>query len=141
MRKGGPLKRLLHLRPEMSWSLYLLDFLFRKLLRHNAKAKWALHHTATIHHPQGLSKGIGTYPGDSPGVYINASNGAYVGDFTHLGHTVGLGSGNHNAMENDVMLPSPPIHIGRFCWLGMGAVVLPGVCLGDFTIVGAGAVV
>ena len=27
------------------------------------------------------------------------------------------------------------------CWLGMGCVVLPGVTLGDFTVVGAGAIV
>lgn len=135
------LKHLLGLRPEMSWSFYLLDFLFRKIFRHNAKTKWALHHTATIHCPQGLSKGIGTFPGDSPGVYINASNGIYVGDFSNLGPNVGLISSNHDTMDNDVMLPARSIHIGSFCWLGMGAVVLPGVRLGNFTIVGAGAVV
>jgi acetyltransferase-like isoleucine patch superfamily enzyme len=141
MRKGSPLKRALHLRPEMSWSFYLLDFFFRKLLRHNARARWALHHTATIHHPQGLSKGIGTYPGDSPGVYINANNGVYIGDFTNLGPNVGIVSSNHGFEDNDAIVPAKPIHIGRFCWLGMGAVVLPGVRLGDFTIVGAGAIV
>jgi acetyltransferase-like isoleucine patch superfamily enzyme len=141
MKKGSRLKRALRLRPEMSWSFYLLDFLFRRLLRNNARVQWAVHHTATIHHPQGLSKGIGTFPGDSPGVYINASNGIYVGDFTNLGPNVGLVSGNHNPVDNEAMLPAPPIHIGKFCWLGMGAVVLPGVRLGDFTIVGAGAVV
>ncbi len=141
MSKGSKFKRILGLRQEMSWSFYALDFLFRKVLRHNARAKWALHHTATIHHPQGLSKGIGAFPGDSPGVYINASNGIYVGDFSNLGPNVGLISGNHDALDNESMLPARPIHIGRFCWLGMGAVVLPGVQLGDFTIVGAGAVV
>lgn len=31
--------------------------------------------------------------------------------------------------------------IGRNCWIGMNAVILPGVKLGDYTIVGAGAVV
>ncbi|MBS1615276.1 MAG: acyltransferase [Bacteroidetes bacterium] len=135
------LKSLLGLRPEMSWSFYLLDFVYRKLFRHNARVKWALHHTATIHCPEGLSKGIGTYPGDSPGVYINASNGIYVGDFSNLGPNVGLISGNHDPLDNEVMLPARSIHIGSFCWLGMGAVVLPGVRLGNFTVVGAGAIV
>lgn len=135
------LKRMWGLRPEMSWSFYLLDFFFRRLLRHNAHVKWAVHHTATIHHPQGLSKGIGTFPGDSPGVYINAGNGIYIGDYSNLGPNVGLISSNHDPVNNDVMLPAQPIYIGRFCWLGMGAIVLPGVRLGDFTVVGAGAVV
>ena len=44
-------------------------------------------------------------------------------------------------MNNDAHVAGDPIVIGRFCWLGMGAVILPGVRLGDFTIVGAGAIV
>ena len=31
--------------------------------------------------------------------------------------------------------------IGENCWLGMNSVILPGVSLGDNTIVGAGSVV
>ncbi len=135
------MKRALRLRPEMSWSFYLLDFLFRRILRHNARVGWAVHHTATIHHPQGLTRGVGTWPGDSPGVYINANNGVHIGDFTNLGPNVGVVSSNHDFADNDAIVTAPPIHIGRFCWLGMGAVVLPGVRLGDFCIVGAGAVV
>jgi acetyltransferase-like isoleucine patch superfamily enzyme len=135
------IKRALRLRPEMSWSFYLLDLLFRKVLRHNARVPWPVHHTATIHHPQRLTKGIGTFPGDSPGVYINANNGVYIGDFTNLGPNVGIVSSNHGFTDNDAIMPARPIHIGRFCWLGMGAVVLPGIRLGDFTIVGAGTVV
>ncbi|WP_370867886.1 DapH/DapD/GlmU-related protein [Phenylobacterium sp.] len=34
-----------------------------------------------------------------------------------------------------------PIHIGRNVWIGAGAVVLPGVTIGDGAIVAAGAVV
>ncbi|MFI5156975.1 MAG: acyltransferase, partial [Chitinophagales bacterium] len=34
-----------------------------------------------------------------------------------------------------------PVSIGRYCWLGAGAKIMPGVVLGDWTIVGAGAVV
>ena len=34
-----------------------------------------------------------------------------------------------------------PVHIGRNCWLGAGVIVLPGVSIGENTIVGAGSVV
>jgi acetyltransferase-like isoleucine patch superfamily enzyme len=44
-------------------------------------------------------------------------------------------------VNNNVHVKTAPIIIGRFCWMGMGAVILPGVSLGDFTIVGAGAIV
>jgi maltose O-acetyltransferase len=34
-----------------------------------------------------------------------------------------------------------PITIGRDCWIGGGAIIQPGVTIGDRVIVGAGAVV
>lgn len=129
------------MRPEMSISFYLTDFIFRRILRQNAGVKWAVHHTATIHCPEKIKKGIGTYPGDSPGVYINAQNGIIVGDYTNLGPNVGIISANHDFVNNEAHSNHAPIVIGKHCWLGKDANVLPGVTLGDFTIVGAGAIV
>ena len=34
-----------------------------------------------------------------------------------------------------------PIRIGKNCWLGAGVMVVPGVTIGDNTIIGAGSVV
>ncbi|RYD51788.1 MAG: acyltransferase [Sphingobacteriales bacterium] len=124
-----------------SKSFRLLDFIFRKLLRQNAGVSYPVHYTATIHNPSKLRIGIGTFPGDSPGVYINADNGIEVGDFTNIGPNVGLISANHDFLDNDRRVAAPPIILGKCCWIGMSAVILPGVHLGDFTIVGAGAVV
>jgi len=129
------------MRKENSVGFYITDFIFRKLFRQNAGVKCAIHHTSTIHSPEKITKGKGTFPGDSPGVYINASNGVYIGDYTNLGPHVGILSVNHDVVNNDLQVAAPPIRLGKFCWLGMGAIVLPGVELGDFTIVGAGAVV
>ena len=33
------------------------------------------------------------------------------------------------------------MHIGKNCWLGAGVVVLPGVTIGDNTVIGAGSIV
>lgn len=138
---GYNLKGLFRMRREMSAGFYITDFVFRKLFRQNADTKWAVHHTSTIHCPHNIRRGKNVYPGDSPGVYINASNGISIGDYTNIGPNVGLISSNHDLVDNDRHTLAPPINIGRFCWLGMGAMILPGVSLGDFTIVGAGAVV
>lgn len=135
------IRSLFGLRKEASIGFYLTDFLFRKILRQNAGVRWAVHHTSTIHNPERIVRGKGVYPGDSPGVYINAGNGVHIGDYTNLGPNVGIVSANHDPVNNDLHTGDTPVVIGRFCWLGMGAVVLPGVTLGDFTIVGAGAVV
>ena len=34
-----------------------------------------------------------------------------------------------------------PIHIGRNVWIGGGAIILPGVNIGDDALIGAGSVV
>ena len=34
-----------------------------------------------------------------------------------------------------------PLHIGRNVWIGGGAILLPGITVGDNAIIGAGAVV
>jgi len=128
-------------RKEMSVGFYLADILFRKILRQNSGVRWPVHHTSTIHSANKLIRGKMVFPGDSPGVYINASNGIKVGDYTNIGPNVGLVSANHNPINNEVHDKEEPIDIGRFCWIGMGAIILPGVSLGDFTIVGAGAIV
>jgi len=129
------------MRKEMSIGFYLTDLFFRKILRQNSGVAWAVHHTSTIHCPERIERGIDVHPGDSPGVYINASNGIKIGDYTNIGPNVGLVSSNHDLIDNDRHVTGMPIEIGNFCWLGMGAVVLPGVKLGDFTTVGAGAIV
>jgi len=138
---SGIIRKLFGLRKEMSIGFYSSDFLFRKILRQNSGVKWAVHHTATIHCPEKLTIGKGTFPGDSPGVYIDATNGIAIGDYTNIGPNVGIISSGHDFIDNNEALHAPPIKIGSFCWLGMGATVLPGRQLGNFTIVGAGAIV
>ena len=134
-------RKMFGLRKEMSIGFYCTDFLFRKIMRQNSGVTWAIHHTSTIHGAANIKRGKNVYPGDSPGVYINANNGVEIGDYTNIGPNVGIVSSNHDFINNDAYVTAPPIIIGHYCWLGMGAVVLPGVHLGDFTIVGAGAVV
>ena len=34
-----------------------------------------------------------------------------------------------------------PVHIGRNCWIGAGAILMPGVTIGDNTVIGAGSIV
>ncbi|MBA3828868.1 MAG: acyltransferase [Taibaiella sp.] len=143
MSKGikNLLRNTFHMRKDMSIGFYVTDFFFRRLFRQNSGVRWAVHHTSTIHCPEKLVLGKGTWPGDSPGVYINASNGVTIGDYSNIGPNVGIISANHDAIENNLQIKTRPIIIGKFCWMGINSTILPEVTLGDFTIVGAGAVV
>ena len=141
MSRGSLIRNSFSLREDVSVGFYITDFLFRKIFRQNSGVTWAIHHTSTIHNAENIVRGKGVYPGDSPGVYINATNGISIGDYTNIGPNVGLVSSNHDFVNNEEYTRAERIEIGKHCWLGMGSVVLPSVKLGDFTIVGAGAIV
>lgn len=135
------LQQIFKLRKDVGLNFYIADFFFRKILRQNSATPWAIHHTSKIVCPENIQKGEGVFPGDSPGNYIEAYNGIIFGDYSNIGPNVGILSANHNKVDNEVHEKTNPIKIGKFCWVGMNAVILPGVELGDFTIVGAGAIV
>ncbi len=68
----------------------------------------------------------------------------YVGDYTKFGPNVVISTAGHPidpALRNNVYQYNFPVHIGRNVWLGAGVVVLPGITIGDNTVVGAGSVV
>jgi acetyltransferase-like isoleucine patch superfamily enzyme len=129
------------MRDDVSFGFYVAHFVFRYILRQNTGVGWAVHHTSTLYFSERIKRGKHVYPGDSPGNFIDAKNGIEIGDFTNIGPSVGLISSNHQLIDNSKYSVDDPIRIGAFCWIGMNVIILPAVQLGDFTIVGAGAVV
>ena len=68
----------------------------------------------------------------------------YVGDFCQIGPNVVLATAGHPidpALREQGLQFNAPIRVGRNCWLGTGVLVMPGVTIGDNTVVGAGSVV
>lgn len=64
-----------------------------------------------------------------------------IGKDVYIAPNVGIISCNHDPYDLSKHLPGKDVTIGDNCWLGMNAVILPGVVLGPRTIVGAGSVV
>ena len=68
----------------------------------------------------------------------------YVGEGTMIGPNVTIATAGHPILpelREQVYQFNMPVHIGRNCWIGGGAIILPGVRIGDNTVVGAGSVV
>ncbi len=68
----------------------------------------------------------------------------YVGDYTMFAPNVVLATAGHPILpelREKAYQFNMPIHIGRNCWLGAGVIVMPGVTIGDNTVIGAGSVV
>lgn len=113
---------------------------WQKLMGFNKYAYWPVHMTSRVVFPQNVYAGIGSCPGYMPGCYIQAIGKIYVGDYTLIAPRVGIISANHELGDSRKHTKTE-VRIGRYCWIGMGAVILPNVTLGDHTIVGANAVV
>lgn len=64
-----------------------------------------------------------------------------IGKGTMIAPGVGLITANHDFSDVHSNQPGKPIVLGENCWIAMNAMVLPGVTLGPYTMVGAGAVV
>lgn len=75
------------------------------------------------------------------GCYYQALAPITVGKDVWIAQNVGIITANHDINNPEEHAKAKPVSIGDGCWIGMNAVVLPGVTLGDHTVVGAGSVV
>lgn len=86
-------------------------------------------------------------------VHIGAILRVVIGDDVLIASKVFITDHNHgyfsgSAMESELHLPpihrklnAKPVKIGNKCWLGENVIILPGVEIGEGSIVGAGAIV
>lgn len=68
----------------------------------------------------------------------------YVGDYTMFGPNVTVAVAGHPILpelREKGYQYNASVLIGKNCWIGAGAVILPGVTIGDNTVIGAGSVV
>lgn len=76
------------------------------------------------------------------GTYFQGLNAkTYIGKGTKISLNCGFITANHNKKELDKHEEGKDIKIGENCWIGMNSVILPGVVLGNHTVVGAGSIV
>lgn len=82
------------------------------------------------------------------GVFINSGchfqdqGGIIIGDGSLIGHNVVIATINHDLNPgNDRKNHYAPVKIGAHVWIGANATILPGVAVGDWAVVAAGAVV
>lgn len=127
--------------PGWKWVYY--DGWARLLRGSNPGVPWPVgEHTRVIgwenieFHPDDLRnfQGIGVY-------YQAMGAGIHIGRGTWIASGVGIIASNHDIQDPNDRQPGKPVYIGDKSWIGMNAVILPGVELGPHTIVGAGAVV
>ena len=122
--------------------LRIVNFICQKIFRINAEVPFMVHYTSIVSKTVFLGKNVAPFFANSGGCYIQGINKIYIGDNSIFAPGVKIISANHQKgdfLKHDKTVDS--IRIGKNCWIGANAVILPGVQLGDNVIVGAGSVV
>ena len=127
----------------MGWIWLIKALWIQKILGFNRNAPIPIHHASKVSdwnnisfHPDNLDNF------QSGGCYFqNYSAKIFISRGVYIAPNVGIITANHNSLDVTQVLKGSDVYIGEACWIGMNAVILPGVHLGPGTIVAAGAVV
>lgn len=121
----------------------LTNLIFQRILRLNHECAFSVNFTSRIT----AAKELKVHPSarrcfaTSGGCYFQAMNGIAIGEDTIFAAGVKMISADHRQGDLRRHVAADPIVIGRRCWIGANAVILPGTRLGDEVVVAAGSVV
>ncbi len=131
-----------------SVSQILLNAVFQKLLRANHDVKWSVAYTSRVTAPHKIkiedskeASSVYMSFAVSGGCYIQAINGINIAKGVLWAPGVKIISANHSFTSYHKWVKTRPIKIEEYVWIGANAVILPGVHIGKYSIVGAGSVV
>ncbi|MFO1022637.1 MAG: acyltransferase [Planctomycetales bacterium] len=130
-------------RSIVGWKWVWRSLWTQKLLGYNRNVPWPVSPFITIINATNLKFDVddmnnfqmfGNY-------FQNFSGTIHVGKGCWIARNVGIITANHDPENPDRHLPGADVVLGKGCWIGMNSVLLPGVQLGDHTVVGAGSIV
>ena len=125
------------------WKWLLRSILCQKILGFNKHIPWPVSPFIAISDPNNIVFDVNDINNfQTFGSYFqNLKAKIYIGKGTYIAPNVGIITTNHDPYNLDSYLDGKDVIIGEKCWIGMNSMILPGVILGDHTIVGAGSVV
>jgi acetyltransferase-like isoleucine patch superfamily enzyme len=84
---------------------------------------------------------IGSRSFINSGVMIDVSVAVSIGKRCLIGDSVVIQDSNYHEIEEGAGVKAKPVLIGNNVWIGRNSIILPGVEIGDHSVVGAGSVV
>ncbi len=124
--------------------LLILNWVVQRVFGINQRVPFSVHYTSFVSGFKNMELGEGVYLsfvasgcaniGVAPGTKLK------IGSGTIFARNICIRTANHDLFDRS-KYDKADVTIGQNCWLGHGAVVLPGVTLGDNVTVGANSVV
>lgn len=124
--------------------LLSINWFFQRILRINKKLPYLVHFTSQVIHPEKIHIQGSSWKSLflSGHLYLQGGNGIQIGKDCLIGPGVKIISANHKVInQSREWVNEEPIVIGDHCWIGANAVILPGVKIGNETVIGAGSIV
>ncbi len=127
----------------MGWKWLFHCFIYQKIWGINRYTPWPVNFKNIVIAPENIK----FHPDDlnnfmTQGNYFQALNAKLViGHGTFIAPNVAIITENHDLKDPSKRAGSKDVIIGKNCWIGFNSVILPGVVLGDHTVVGAGSIV
>jgi acetyltransferase-like isoleucine patch superfamily enzyme len=84
---------------------------------------------------------VGDHSGFNWGVNISSAKSIEIGKWTMVAALATIFDTNFHHIEPQADIVTAPVVIGDNVWIGLQAIILPGVTIGRDTVVGAGSVV
>ena len=128
---------------KIGWGWAIADFNARVWLKVNNGVPFPISPRNHINNPENIyfdPNDLLIFQGQ--GKYFQAVNAPiHIGKGCYIADNVGIITTNHDIYNLKKHVDGKAVYIGDFSWVGMNSMILPGVILGDHTIVGAGSVV
>jgi acetyltransferase-like isoleucine patch superfamily enzyme len=132
----------------IGFNLVFINMLFQRVFRINSEAKWQINFTSRVAHPQQIkiynvqdNASVFLSFASSGSCYIQANNGIEIHKNVTWAYGVHFISANHSFKDYLTHKKSEPIKLMRNVWIGAHSVILPGVEIGEYSIIGAGSIV
>jgi maltose O-acetyltransferase len=92
-------------------------------------------------HPELLKISPNTYFGGRVTLFVNDT--IEIGEYTMISINTIIHTSTHDSKDHPMYLKriDRPVKIGNHIWIGIGVIILPGVIIEDYAIVGAGSIV
>ena len=124
------------------WKWIWSSFIWQKIGGINQKTPWPVSHLIIVVKSENIKFHMDDLNNfQMMGNYFQGCGKIIIGQGCYIASNVGMITQNHDLDNLDQRSEPKDIVLGKNCWIGMNSVILPGVVLGEKTIVGAGSVV